>query len=416
MQIYKTSVITHYITGMAANLDRIILFALLTLFTFTLYGANPERIRIDKGPYLQAVGENEFTVCWRTNMNSVGWIEIAPDDGTHFYQKVRPKHFDAIYGRKNIGRFHKVRITGLEPGTTYRYRVMQNSVLLDEDYTRIIYGEGFGSDILSHKPFQVTTLDPSKKTVKFAVGNDFHEKDSLICRAFAKVREKKYDFVVFNGDMTTRMKNEDYIFDNYLQSASRLFASDIPLYMNRGNHENRGSFATGYMNLFPTLTGAPYYSFRQGPVFFIFIDSGEDKPDNDIRNLDIMCQDEFRAQELEWLKGVLASEDCKNAPVKVVFMHMPPDGTPGAWYGTHELHEKFMPLLNDAGIDLMLCGHYHSYKFIPIDKQGYNNRFPIIIHDDCVLLEAEADENVINVVTYDRNQNVEHRIDIPIKK
>ncbi len=381
-----------------------------------LSAANPERIKIEKGPYLQAVGENEFTVCWRTNMNSVGWIEIAPADGTHFYKKVRPKHFDSTFGRKNIGRFHKVRITGLEPGTAYRYRVMQNSVLLDEDYTRIIYGEGFGSDILSHKPFQVTTLDPAKKSVKFAVGNDFHEKDSLLRKAFAKARDKKYDFVMFNGDMTTRMKNEDYIFDNYLQSASELFASDIPLYMNRGNHENRGSFATRYMDLFPTLTGAPYYTFRQGPVFFLVIDSGEDKPDNDIRNLDIMCHDEFRATQLEWLKGVLDSEEFKKAPVKIVFMHMPPDGTPGSWYGTQELNDKYMPLLNNAGIDLMLCGHYHAFKFVPADTKGYNNKFPIIIHDDAVLLEAEADENTIKIVTYDKNQNPEHRHEFAVSK
>lgn len=406
---YPNNYISRYLT-------RLLLFFVLALISPAIYGANPERIKIEKGPYLQAVGENEFTVCWRTNMNSVGWIEIAPADGTHFYKKVRPKYFDSTYGRKNIGRFHKVRITGLEPGKTYRYRVMQNSVLLDEDYTRIIYGEGFGSDILTHKPYQVTTLDPARKSVKFAVGNDFHEKDSVLCSVFANARRKGYDFVMFNGDMTTRMKNEDYIFDNYLQSASVLFASDIPLYMNRGNHENRGSFATHFMDLFPTLTGTPYYTFRQGPVFFLVIDSTEDKPDNDIRNLDIMCQDEYRAQELEWLKGVLASDEFKNAPVRIVFMHMPPDGRPGSWYGTQYLNDNFMPLLNEAGIDLMLSGHYHSYKFLPEGSDGYNNAFPIIIHDDAVLLEAEADENGIKVVTYDSNQNPEHKHEFPVNR
>lgn len=75
-----------------------------------------------------------------------------------------------------------------------------------------------------------------------------------------------------------------------------------------------------------------------------------------------------------------------------------------------------MPLLNEAGIDLMLCGHYHRYKFVPKDAQGYNNAFPIIIHDDGVLLEAEADENTITIVTYDRNQNPEHRHEFPISR
>ncbi len=389
-----------------------LILAMIVAATATCWGAeNPERIKIDKGPYLQAVGPNEFTVCWRTNLPSVGWIEVAPDDGSHFYKIERPKHFDARFGRKNISKFHKVRISGLEPGKSYRYRVMQNSVLLDEDYTRIIYGEGFGSDILHHSPFRVTTLDPNKKSVKFAVGNDFHEKDSLICQTFAKARDKGYDFVMFNGDMTTRIKNQNYIFDHYLESASRLFASDIPLYMNRGNHENRGSYAYNYIDVFPTLSGAPYYGFRQGPVYFLVLDSSEDKPDSDIRNLSIMCHDEFREQELEWLKQVVESKEFKEAPVKIVFMHMPPDGTPGAWYGVQQLHDKFLPVLNAAGINVMFSGHYHSYKYIPAGTKGYDANFPIIINDAAVLLEAEADKEGMKVVTYDRNQKPLHKLD-----
>ncbi len=129
-----------------------------------------------------------------------------------------------------------------------------------------------------------------------------------------------------------------------------------------------------------------------------------------------MCHDEFRATQLEWLKGVLDSEEFKKAPVKIVFMHMPPDGTPGSWYGTQELNDKYMPLLNNAGIDLMLCGHYHAFKFVPADTKDYNNKFPIIIHDAAVLLEAEADENIIKIVTYDKNQNPEHRHELAVSK
>lgn len=392
-----------------------LLFA-LAYFHVGMSAANPERVKIDRGPYLQAVGPDEFTVCWRTNMNSVGWIEIAPDDGTHFYQVERPKYHDARHGRKNISRFHKVRVKGLEPGKSYRYRVMQNSVLLDEDYTRIIYGEGYGSDILHHKPYKVNLLDPSKESVKFAMGCDFHEHDSIFCETFKNARKKGYDFVMLNGDMTTRIKNEDYLFDNYLESASRLFASDIPLFMSRGNHENRGSFAYNFIDYFPSSTGEPYYGFRQGPAYFLVLDGGEDKPDSDIRNLGIMCQDEFRAQELEWLKKVLASKEFKESPVKIVFMHMPPDGTKGGWYGVHQISEKFMPLLNESGVDLMLCGHYHSYKWVPAGTQGFNNNFPIIINDDKVLLEADVEKDKINITTYDSKQQPLHRHTVSLNR
>ena len=311
-------------------MKRLLYFLAALLFALPMTAAAQPSVHVVSGPYLQAVGEREFTVVWTTNIDAVSWVEIAPDDGTHFYNTERPKYYQVLNGRRPIGKLHVVTVSGLEPATTYRYRVMQNGVLVNEGRKRVIFGEGFGSDILRHKPFEVTTLDRSKSEVAFSVVNDMHEHDSILRVLYKDVKPGKYDFVCFNGDMTTRMKNEDYIFDNYLQSASELFASDIPLYMNRGNHENRGSFATHFMDLFPTLTGAPYYTFRQGPVFFLVIDSAEDKPDNDIRNLDIMCQDEYRAQELEWLKGVLASAEFKNAPVRIVFMHMPPDGRPGS--------------------------------------------------------------------------------------
>ena len=83
----------------------------------------------------------------------------APDDGTHFYNTERPKYYQVLNGRRPIGKLHVVTVSGLEPATTYRYRVMQNGVLVNEGRKRVIFGEGFGSDILRHKPFEVTTLD-----------------------------------------------------------------------------------------------------------------------------------------------------------------------------------------------------------------------------------------------------------------
>lgn len=369
---------------------------------------NPTKLKIAKGPYLQAVGENEFTVCWKTNMPSVGWIEVAPDDSTHFYQTERPKYHDARFGRRRVGDFHSVTVKGLEPGKKYRYRVMQTSVLLDQGRTRTIYGEGYGSDILKHQPYQVQLLDPKKKSVKFAVGNDFHERDDMFREAFKDARKKNYDFVVLNGDMTTSIEQEKDMFDNYLQSASELFASDVPLYMARGNHDNRGSFAINYMDYYPSLNGRPYYAFRDGPAFFLVLDGGEDKPDSDIRNLDQMLSDEFRTEEVEWLKEVLASKEYKEAPVKIAFLHMPPNPTKGGWYGVNQLSKLFTPLLNEAGLDLMICGHTHKYSWIPAGSE-YQNNFPILVNDDKVLMEGEVTADSIKLTTYDEKQAVANR-------
>ena len=365
-------------------MKRLLYFLAALLFALPMTAAAQPSVHVVSGPYLQAVGEREFTVVWTTNIDAVSWVEIAPDDGTHFYNTERPKYYQVLNGRRPIGKLHVVTVSGLEPATTYRYRVMQNGVLVNEGRKRVIFGEGFGSDILRHKPFEVTTLDRSKSEVAFSVVNDMHEHDSILRVLYKDVRPGKYDFVCFNGDMTTSIDAESELMDHYLASSSELFASDTPLYVARGNHENRGTFAMEWMNYFPSSTGRPYFSFRQGPVYFIVLDSGEDKPDSDIRNMDLMRSDDFRAEEAEWLARVVEEPDFKSAPVRIVFCHMPP--APGGWHGGSEVARLFVPILNRAGIDLMLSAHIHRYKFWDKGENGCD--FPVLCN--CLLYTSDA--------------------------
>ena len=47
------------------------------------------------------------------------------------------------------------------------------------------------------------------------------------------------DFVLFNGDMLSFINSEDQLFKGFMDTAVRLFASEIPMYYARGNHETR---------------------------------------------------------------------------------------------------------------------------------------------------------------------------------
>lgn len=107
-------------------------FLAALLFALPMTAAAQPSVHVVSGPYLQAVGEREFTVVWTTNIDAVSWVEIAPDDGTHFYNTERPKYYQVLNGRRPIGKLHVVTVSGLEPATTYRYRVMQNGVLVNE--------------------------------------------------------------------------------------------------------------------------------------------------------------------------------------------------------------------------------------------------------------------------------------------
>ena len=391
-------------------MKRLLYFLAALLFALPMTAAAQPSVHVVSGPYLQAVGEREFTVVWTTNIDAVSWVEIAPDDGTHFYNTERPKYYQVLNGRRPIGKLHVVTVSGLEPATTYRYRVMQNGVLVNEGRKRVIFGEGFGSDILRHKPFEVTTLDRSKSEVAFSVVNDMHEHDSILRVLYKDVKPGKYDFVCFNGDMTTSIDAESELMDHYLASSSELFASDTPLYVARGNHENRGTFAMEWMNYFPSSTGRPYFSFRQGPVYFIVLDSGEDKPDSDIRYYGLSTTDAYREQEARWLKGVVESEEYRSAPLHIVVLHMIPGGK-SSWHGEQELRRLLVPILNEASVDIMLCGHYHRYQWIDDGSRGTN--FPILVNSNRDKLVVKADRRGIDIDVVNTGGEVikRHRID-----
>lgn len=364
-------------------------------------------VRVEHGPYISAVGQTEFSVVWTTTVDAVGWVEVAPDDGSHFYAAERPRYEQTHFGRRPIGQLHAVRVTGLEAGTTYRYRVMQEAVLFDQGKTRVLYGESYGSDVQYRKPYAVTTLDARKERIRFAVANDMHEHDAEFRALFADVDRKRFDFVCLNGDMSTFIDDENALFDNWLQGASELFAAETPLYVARGNHKNRGKFAMRFMNYFPSVNGVPYYMFRHGPVCFVVLDSGEDKPDSDIRNLNLMRSDRFRLEEAEWLRGVVDSEVFRSAPVKIVFCHMPP--SINGWYGCREVQRLFVPILNEAGIDLMLSGHIHGYRFTPADSTGAC-RFPVVCNAARERLEVEVSRDTIAIHAYDIKGVVTHSV------
>lgn len=338
-------------------------------------------VKIVGGPYLQNVTKTSFTVCFTTNVPAVGWVELAPDDGTHFYNCERPRYWDLRgKGRKPIGTYHQITVSGLEPGTTYRYRPMCRGVIKADHRNAIIYDSGYGRNILGRaQPCRVTTQKDSYDKLVFATINDMHEQDSLV-RCLMKDARGKYDFVVFNGDMTSSVDYEADIWKHYLASASKLFADETPLYLARGNHENRGNDAIKFTEYFATPTGMTYYAFNYGKFFFIMLDGGEDKPMSDIRNLDIMITEDYVEREAEWLEQVLKSPECLNATKRIAFCHMPPG--PDGWYGGATVSRLLVPALNEAGFDLMLCAHIHSFAHWKKGEVG--TEFPVVANPDKV--------------------------------
>lgn len=149
------------------------IFVTLCLVSFIGQLFAQERIQIKYGPYLQSTKETETTIVWVANKPSVGWVELAPDDGTHFLQVPRERFYDAKNGIKNTASVHSVRLTGLKPGTSYRYRICVQEVLSHKG-TEVIYGKIDGTDMWSREPYRFTTNDRRKTATSFVMLNDIH--------------------------------------------------------------------------------------------------------------------------------------------------------------------------------------------------------------------------------------------------
>jgi hypothetical protein len=101
--------------------------------------------------------------------------------------------------------------------------------------------------------------------------------------------------------------------------------------------------------------------------------------------------DQYRDEQVEWLKEVVKSEEFRTAPFKIITCHMPPFG---GWHGEVEVAQKFIPILEQAGADIMLCGHLHRYVH---KKAGESAAFPVVVNSNDTVLKAVVDGQVMKV-------------------
>jgi Icc-related predicted phosphoesterase len=115
------------------------------------------------------------------------------------------------------------------------------------------------------------------------------------------------------------------------------------------------------------------------------LDGGEDKHDSDIRNLGVMITEDYVKEEAEWLKEVVKSEEFRNAKTRIVFCHMDP--LTNGWHGQTTIDKYLVPILNEAGVDVMLCGHIHKFRY---DEPGTKSsaKFPVICNPNLKRMDA----------------------------
>lgn len=355
-------------------------------------------------PYLQNLSPNEVTIMWITNHESChSWVEYGKDG----LLDQQAKDSDRGLFKANV-RINRMKLSNLLPSTTYSYRVCSREIL-----TYKAYSMTFGNTIKS-LTFTFTTPGWNDDSVSALIFNDMHNNASLYQRMIGLSKMPNYDFVFLNGDIIDTTPNEAQILSSIITPCVGLFASQRPFALVRGNHETRDAFARNFFDYFQMgAENKGYYSFTRGPVFFMALDSGEDKSDTDAAYYGMADFDAYREEQAAWLVEEMQTESYRKALYRVVLMHIPPFES-GDWHGTMHCREVFNPIFNQNKVSLVVSGHTHKYG---VHLANAEHAYPIVIGGgkgtstsvntgNATVIKLKASREVLIIEMVDYNGNI----------
>ena len=345
------------------------------------------------GPYLSDIAATEAMINWSTSSEAQSAVELQGDGGWRTIAASRD-------GLIVTGTRHAVRVTGLAPGQRYTYRIIAKPILA--------FGSNhvnFGSPTVS-EPFDFETLSPEREEFTVIIFNDLHGDLDRLGRLFRQVHPVPGDLVFFNGDMVDHLVDDETL-NKLIDFCTATFSSRIPLLYLRGNHETRGREARTFSQRFPRLSGELFSSLHQGPASFILLDSGEDKEDNHPEYSGLVDFDAYRSRiQTPWLRGELARTPPAQAVYKIALVHMPLFGGL-RWHGERQISQLWMPLFNQAGVDLEISGHTHVRMWLPADH--ILRKFPIMIGGTHSFLRLKVTRALLTLEAVDENgKNLEY--------
>lgn len=315
-------------------------------------------------PYLQNLTPTSVYIMFITSTDAYSWIEYEGDGNN--VQKAYMEE-DGLYDA--YIKLNKIWVTGLQPGKTYRYRACSKPITLFEPY-KLEYGPEVYSEW-----YTFTTPAVDAKTVSCVILNDVHDSPHAFGKLLSLVKDRPYEFVALNGDTFDYQTDEQQIVNHLLSPCTSLFASEKPFVMIRGNHETRGKFRREFKNYFALPDNKYHFSFKQGPVYWVVLDTGEDKPDDHPVYAGIVDFDAVRERQARWLAEVVKTKAYKEAKYRVVIMHIPPFHS-GEWHGPMHCRKLFDPIFANNNVDLVVSGHTHRYGVHP--PEGLQ-KYPVVI-------------------------------------
>lgn len=280
------------------------------------------------GPMVQMVTPEGFSLIWRVRPSKAAEVSVATADGER----------EGTIGVAAEQDRWVATITGLRPGTRYRYSIQHSDRKSGEPLAR-------GS---------VTTAPPGGGHSAFRV---LAFGDSGCGEAaqyeLAKVMgAQSPQLIVHTGDLVyPEGERRDYAKKFFEPYAGLL--SVTPFYPSVGNHDYQTEQAAPMFEEFVLPRNGPagatperHYWFDWGDARFVAIDTDEGL-------------NELRDQVAPWLDGVLARAESR---WKICFFHHPPVTNGKTYEPTHRVIQTLVPLFDKHRVSLVLNGHNHMYE------------------------------------------------------
>lgn len=317
------------------------------LIFFTALSGEALTQNVIRGPYLQIGTSTSVVVKWRTDQ--------ATDSQVRYGSAPGKLNLSAEINQTSTE--HEVELTGLSPDTKYYYAVGSTSQILAGDDASYFF---------------VTSPPPNtpKPTRIWILGDSGTKNDNA--RA---VRDAYYNYtgnrhtdlwIMLGDNAYNNGTDEEYqlaVFENMYEAMLRKSV----LWATRGNHDRgpkvHGSWTNGddYYRIFTFPTNGEaggiasgteaYYSFDYGNIHFICLESTSGKMRQSSSPMWTWLEEDLAANDKDW---------------NIAFWHHPPYSK-----GSHnsdseselvDMRERAVTRLEEAGVDLVMSGHSHSYE------------------------------------------------------
>ncbi|TNE86158.1 MAG: metallophosphoesterase family protein [Deltaproteobacteria bacterium] len=302
----------------------------------------PARVLADattlpRAPYLNSVGAESLVVAFGApSTSAVGLVRFTDAAGT--VREVGATREVVPGDGSDLALFH-ARVAGLEPGTTYCYEVLVNDV-----------------SVASGLRFTTSVPGGFDTTVRFLAIGDF----GAGTPEQLEVRDAMLPYAA-DADLFLTLGDNAYSSGTFEEWQSRVFApnrellTDVAYWPTWGNHDYATDDAAPALanHFLPEMTlradhDERYWSFDHGPLHVIGLDSEGalyDTGDDD---------------QIVWGTADLAAH--ADAPWKIALWHKPPFTGHETRTGDLFARARLQPMIEEAGVDVVLVGHDHFYE------------------------------------------------------